>query len=36
MLRKWCWDQPMCLDAINATGSEASDGHLVVSTAVDV
>ena len=28
MLHQWWWEQPMCLDAINATGSDASDGHL--------
>jgi hypothetical protein len=28
MPRQWWWEQPMCLDAINATGSEANDGHL--------
>jgi hypothetical protein len=28
MPRQWWWEQPMCLDAINATGSDASDGHL--------
>jgi hypothetical protein len=24
---QWWWEQPMCLDAIDATGSDASDGH---------
>ncbi len=28
MPRQWWWEQPMCLDAINATGSDASNGHL--------
>jgi hypothetical protein len=28
MLHQWWWEQPMCLDAINATGSNANDGHL--------
>jgi hypothetical protein len=28
MLRQWWWEQPMCLDAIDATGSDANDGHL--------
>jgi hypothetical protein len=25
---QWWWEQPMCLDAINATGSDVNDGHL--------
>jgi hypothetical protein len=28
MPRQWWWEQPMCLDAIDATGSNANDGHL--------
>jgi hypothetical protein len=28
MPHQWWWEQPMCLDAINATGSDANDGHL--------
>ncbi len=28
MPRQWWWEQPMCLDAIHATGSDASNGHL--------
>ncbi len=28
MPRQWWWEQPMCLDAIDATGSDANDGHL--------
>jgi hypothetical protein len=35
MLRQWWWEQPMCLDAINATGSDASDGHLVAPNTTD-
>jgi hypothetical protein len=27
MPRQWWWEQPMCLDAINATGSNANDGQ---------
>ena len=35
--RQWWWEQPMCLDAIeDAIGSDASDGHMVVSAAADV
>jgi hypothetical protein len=36
MPRQWWWEQPMCLDAEDAIGSDASDGHLVASTATDV
>ncbi len=25
---QWWWEQPMCLDAIDATGSDANDGRL--------
>jgi hypothetical protein len=25
---QWWWDEPMCLDAIDAIGSEANDGQL--------
>ena len=35
MLRQWWWEQPMCLDAIDATGSDASDGHSIASTTAD-
>jgi hypothetical protein len=28
MPRQWWWEQPMCLDAIDATGSDANNGHL--------
>ena len=32
---KWWWEQPMCLETIDATGSDVSDGHLVAFTATD-
>ena len=35
MPRQWWWEQPMCLDAEDAIGSDASDGHSVASTATD-
>jgi hypothetical protein len=35
MLRQWWWEQPMCLDAINATGSDANDGQLDAPTLAD-
>ena len=35
MPHQWWWEQPMCLDAEDAIGSKASDGHLVASTAAD-
>ena len=35
MPRQWWWEQPMCLDAEDAIGSNASDGHSVASTAAD-
>ena len=35
MPHQWWWEQLMCLDDINALGSDASDGHLVTSTAAD-
>ena len=28
MPHQWWWEQPMCLGAIDATGSGANDGHL--------
>jgi hypothetical protein len=28
MLGQWWWEQPMCLDAIDAIGSNANDGQL--------
>jgi hypothetical protein len=28
MPHQWWWEQPMCLDAIDATRSDANDGHL--------
>jgi hypothetical protein len=27
MPRQWWWEQPMCLEAINATGSDSNDGN---------
>jgi hypothetical protein len=36
MPRQWWWEQPMCLDTLDAIGSDAGDGHLVASTAADV
>ncbi len=33
---QWWWEQPMCLDAINATGSNANDGQLDAPAPVDV
>jgi hypothetical protein len=30
MPRQWWWEQPMCLDTINAIGSNANDGQLNV------
>ena len=35
MPRQWWWEQPMCLDAVDATGSDASDGHSVASITAD-
>ena len=35
MSRQWWWEEPMCLDAEDAIGSDASDGHSVASTATD-
>jgi hypothetical protein len=35
MLHHWWWKQPICLDAINATGSDANDGHLDAPAPVD-
>ena len=35
MPRQWWWEQPMCLDAIDATGSDANDGRLVTPAAAD-
>jgi hypothetical protein len=35
MPRQWWWVQLMCLDAINATGSNASYGHLDAPTPTD-
>jgi hypothetical protein len=35
MPRQWWWEQPMCLDAIDATGSDANDGHLDAPTPAD-
>ncbi len=35
MPRQWWWEQPMCLDAIDATGSDANDGHLDVPAPAD-
>ena len=32
---QWWWEQPMCLDAENAIGSNASNGHSVAPTAAD-
>ena len=28
MPRQWWWEQPMCLDAIHATGSDGNHGQL--------
>jgi hypothetical protein len=35
MPRQWWWEQPMCLDAIDPTGSDASDGQPVASATAD-
>jgi hypothetical protein len=35
MLCQWWWEQLMCLDAIDATGSDANDGHLDAPTPAD-
>ncbi len=35
MPHQWWWEQPMCLDAINATGSNAIDGHLDAPSPAD-
>ena len=35
MPRQRWWEQPMCLDAIDATGSDASDGHLLAPNTAD-
>ncbi len=33
---QWWWEQPMCFDAIDATGSDANDGHLDAPAPADV
>ncbi len=35
MPRQWWWEQPMCLDAIDATGSNASNGNLLAPNTAD-
>jgi hypothetical protein len=35
MPRQWWWEQPMCLDAIDATESDANDGQLDAPAPVD-
>ncbi len=30
ILRQWWWEQPMCLDSIDAIGSDVNDGQLDV------
>ena len=32
---QWWWEQPMCLDAIDATGTNTSDGHVVAPNTDD-
>jgi hypothetical protein len=36
MPRQWWWEQPMCLDASNATGSNANDAQLDAPAPADV
>jgi hypothetical protein len=35
MTCQWRWERLMCLGATDASGSDASDGHLVVSNSTD-
>jgi hypothetical protein len=35
MPHQWWWEQPMCLDAIDAIGFDANDGQLDAPTPVD-
>ena len=35
MPRQWWWEQTMCLDTLDAIGSDAGGGHLVASTTAD-
>ncbi len=35
MLCQWWWEQPVCLDAIDAIGSNANDGKLDAPAPVD-
>jgi hypothetical protein len=35
MPRQWWWEQPMCLDTIDAIGSIVNDGQLDTPTPAD-
>jgi hypothetical protein len=35
MPHQWWWKQPMCMDAINAIGSDVNDGQLDAPTPAD-